>query len=115
MVDIIADAATADSHWSRGPKGYECRIGDLTHAEAMEYLTVKRGIESHKAMKILDFCGPRILSMKDTCDRLETGTDLDSLSTFSSAGLFSSLTRHRIYCEIKGGDLGQVHRGRQAD
>jgi len=58
-VVIIAGAATANSNWSRGPV-YECRIGDLMHAEAMEYLSVKREIDSHKAVKIIDFCGPRI-------------------------------------------------------
>jgi len=72
----------------------------------MEYLTVKRKIDSHEAMKIVDFCGPRILLLKDACDELETETDLDSLSTFSSAVLFSSLTRHRLYCRFKGGGLG---------
>jgi len=105
-VAIIADAATANSAWSRGPEGYECRVGDLTHAEAMEYLSVKRKIDSHKALKILDFCGPRILSLKRACDELGAGTDLDGMSTFSSASLFSSLTRHRLYCEIEEGELG---------
>ena len=76
---IIANVAPADSAWSRGPGGSECRIGDLTHAEAMEYMIEKRQLDEDTATKILDFFGSRILLLKAACGEVKTGTDLDSV------------------------------------
>ena len=76
---IIANVAPADSAWSRGPGGSECRIGDLTHAEAMEYMIEKRQLDEDTATKILDFFGSRILLLKAACGEVKNGTDLDSV------------------------------------
>lgn len=42
----IANPATANSSWSRGPTDGVCRIGDLTQAEAKVYLTEKRKLDA---------------------------------------------------------------------
>lgn len=80
--DASADTAAANSTWSRGPiSGNECRIGDLTVKEAMEYLTISRKIDKDRASKILAFCGPRILLLKSFSAGLNEQKNLDGWFT----------------------------------
>jgi hypothetical protein len=58
----------------------ECRIG-LTTAEAMQYLTEKRQIDSARASKILEFCDTRILRLRNIWDKLDAGKNLEGPST----------------------------------
>lgn len=59
----------------------ECRIGDLTDSEAREYLTAKNQFSEDTAAKLVDFCGPRILHLRNNCNLLKAGMDIDGLFT----------------------------------
>jgi hypothetical protein len=77
-MDVSADTycrRSKKSEWSRNPLDGECRIGDLTTAEAMQYLTEKRQIDlaCNCASKILEFCGTRILRLRNSCNKLAAG------------------------------------------
>ena len=61
------------SAWSRGSD--RCRIGDLTASEATKYIE-KRGISQH-ADKLTHSCGTRILTLKDACDQILRGVEID--------------------------------------
>ena len=59
----------------------ECRIGDLTDSEAREFLIVKRQLSKDTAVKLVEFCGPRILHLRKQCDLLMNGADVDGSFT----------------------------------
>ena len=60
----------------------DCRIGDLSDNEALDYLKQKRGLDHEAATKLLNFCGSRILLLKDISSSLQEGGDLDGLLPF---------------------------------
>ena len=77
------------SAWSRGSD--RCRIGDLTASEATKYIE-KRGISQH-ADKLTHSCGTRILTLKDACDQILRGVEIDGsfpILVFAGLGLIHS-------------------------
>ena len=60
----------------------DCRIGDLSDNEALGYLKGKRGLGHEAATKLVNFCGSRILLLKDISSSLQAGGDLDGLLPF---------------------------------
>jgi hypothetical protein len=93
LIDIRAEAAIANSSWSRAK---EFRFGDLTPAEALQYLTEKRQLDPACASKILQFCGTRILELQGVSAALASGVKLEGLSS-GVAAVFLALTHHRLY------------------
>jgi len=79
-VDIIANAATAESASSRGPIDGGYRVGDLTDEEAITSLTKQRNLDQETARKILEFYGTRIHLLKVVCSHI-VRQNLNGLST----------------------------------
>jgi hypothetical protein len=82
LMDISADSATENSAWSRAS---EFRIGDLTSDEAMHNLREGRGKDLTLACRIVEFCGTRVLHLKDISTELESGTEAEGSSTSVAA------------------------------
>lgn len=69
-VDTMADTATGSSSMSRACVTH---IGDHTADQAMMYLTSARNVPEADAVKILGFCGNRILKLRIACDHVVSG------------------------------------------
>ena len=60
----------------------DCRIGDLSNNEALDYLKEKRGLGHEAATKLVNFCGSRILLLKDISSSLQAGGNIDGSLPF---------------------------------
>ena len=63
----------------------DCRIGDLSENEALDYLKGKRGLGHEAATKLVNFCGSRIQLLKDISSYHQAGGDLDGLLPFPAS------------------------------
>ena len=63
----------------------DCRIGDLSNNEALDYLKAKCGLDHEDATKLLNFYGSRILLLQDISSSLQAGKDIDGSLTFPFA------------------------------
>ncbi|KAF8537844.1 hypothetical protein BDD12DRAFT_911207 [Trichophaea hybrida] len=77
----------SNSAWSRADS--ECRIGDLTSSEALDYLIKKRHIDPGDAQMMVQTCGCRILTLKHVCDALQRGFTLDDFLMLKKSEEFS--------------------------